>query len=136
MRDRYVRVRVGDEQYALAVAHVLEIVVYTGATPVPGAPPAVLGLQNLRGEVVAVLDLGSAIGRAPQPAPERVVIAQDAGRRCGLAVDEVLAVGRLPALRSDPGPAYTHAHAVVGDEIVGVIDVPALLGDLGPGAGA
>ena len=59
MTDLHVRVRVADEDYALPVTDVLEVADIGDITPVPGAVHAVLGLKNLRGTVITVVDLAA-----------------------------------------------------------------------------
>ena len=60
MSGVHVRVRVAGEHYALPVEDVLEVAELRAITPVPGAPPAVLGVRNLRGQVLPVRRPGGA----------------------------------------------------------------------------
>ena len=62
MSGLHVRVRVADEHYALPVADVLEVAELGEVTPVPGAGAAVLGVRNLRGQVLPVVDLATVFG--------------------------------------------------------------------------
>ena len=55
----------GDDLYALELAEVDQVLVPGPPTPLPEALPAVLGVINVRGQVVAVLDLGVLLGLAP-----------------------------------------------------------------------
>ena len=58
----------GGEYYALDVSCVGEVFVMSGITAVPMAPPEVLGLINLRGRALAVVDLGKVLGLGLPPA--------------------------------------------------------------------
>ncbi len=85
----YVIFRLGDEEYGLPVTTVNSIIRYEQATPVPRAPEAVLGVINLRGRVVPVVDLRRRFrGVAFEPGPtSRIVVADGAAGPVGIAVD-------------------------------------------------
>lgn len=70
---------------AVPMASVHRVVDAPALTPVPAAPPALLGLANVRGEIVPVLDGGLLLGNAP--VEMRYVVVVDTARgRAGLAV--------------------------------------------------
>jgi purine-binding chemotaxis protein CheW len=127
----HVRVRVAGEQYALAVEHVAEVVELGEITPVPGAPTSLLGLLNLRGEVVSVVDLASALGLGGKSSPTRLLVAIDGATRAGLVIDEVLDVGALPETSPEQELGFVQETAVLDGSLVGVLDVAALLGAVG-----
>jgi purine-binding chemotaxis protein CheW len=130
----YVRVRVGDERYALSVEHVLEIVDLGTVTPVPGSRDAVLGVHVLHGEVIAAADLAAVLGIANEgPSRRLVVAAQGTVRRAALAVDEVLGVGELGELSPEPEGNWVTATAMVEGALVGVLDVNAVFDAIGGG---
>lgn len=85
--------RVGDRVYGCDITDVREIVSFRPATRLPGAPPFVLGLINLRGILTTVLDLGAWLepGRA-QAQEGSIVLVDDGRRQVGLAVEEMLDV--------------------------------------------
>lgn len=64
---QYVTFFMGDEEYAVDILRLREIVEYHGVTRVPGMPPWVLGVMNLRGGVVPVVDLGLRFGLGERP---------------------------------------------------------------------
>jgi purine-binding chemotaxis protein CheW len=120
-------VGVGDERYALPIQDVGEVATVGELTPVPGAPRAVMGVQNLRGRVIAVVDLGAVL-RASTPAARRaLVVVEDAGDAVALAVDTVVDVGRVDAQPGEDVDAPLAGSAVVEGRLVGVIDVRAVL---------
>jgi purine-binding chemotaxis protein CheW len=125
--DTYVRVRVAGEQYALPVEHVAEVVELGAVTPVPGASPLVLGLYNLRGEIVSVIDLASVLALTGDGHPTRLLLATDGDRRAGLAIGEVLDVGPLHESSPEHDVACVTATAVIDGELLGLLDVGALL---------
>lgn len=122
----HVRVRVGRESYALPVEHVLEVAELGHLAPVPGAAAVVLGVRNLRGQVLPVFDLARVFGVSQEGAPERLLVAQDGARLAGFAIDEVTDVGELPEPSEDGESAFLRGAALVGDALVGVVDVPRL----------
>ena len=95
-------------------------------TPVPGSPPEVLGVRNLRGQVIPVIDLATVLGLAGEE-PERIVVAELGERRAGLAVDEVVDVGELPEASEQVESPYLPGAALVDGTLVGVLDVDAIL---------
>jgi purine-binding chemotaxis protein CheW len=131
MSAPHVRVRVAGEHYALPVASVLEVAELEQLTPVPGGPAAVLGVCNLHGAVLPVVDL-AALVRAPGAGrPQRLVVAEDGARRAGLAVEDVLEVEVLPEPAPSPGGPHLSGAALVDGEAVGVLDVESVLASAG-----
>lgn len=122
----HVRVRVGLESYALPVEHVLEVADLGHLSPVPGASSSVLGVRNLRGQVLPVFDLARVFGVEREGTPHKLVVAEDGARRAGFAIDEVTDVGELPDPSGEGESTFLRGAALVGDSLVGVIDVPRL----------
>ena len=89
---------VGGRTYGCDTAAVREIVPFRRCTRLPGAPPYVCGLVNLRGTIVTVLDLGLRLGG---PAVSRdegsVILVEQGGRVVGLGVDAMLDVQSFAA---------------------------------------
>ncbi|MFN2316120.1 MAG: chemotaxis protein CheW [Gemmatimonadales bacterium] len=125
---RVLRCRSGGLEWALADSAVREV---TGMVPlarIPGAAAAVLGLGNLRGAMVTVVDTRRLLGQAADGPPVAVVVVEAGGRRVGLAVDEV------DDLHYVPMEAFEIAHGAPGipDGVIisrGRIDRPFLLMD-------
>jgi len=122
----HVRVRVADEHYALPVADVLEVAELGDVTPVPAAGAAVLGVRNLRGQVLPVVDLATVFGLRPTQ-PERIVIAERGGLRAGFAVDAVAGVEQLPEASEEVDSRHLAGAALTDGTLVGVIDVGSVL---------
>ena len=127
MSALHVRVGVAGEDYALPVADVLEIAEYGEVAPVPGAAPAVLGVRNLRGQVLPVVDLASVFGLARSGPPERIVVTDEGGRTAGLAVDSVVGVEPLPEAREEAESPHLTGAALADGTLVGVVDVASVL---------
>src|SRR5262245_4936218 len=107
----YVVFRLGDEGYALEVERVREVLDVAALTRVPGGPPALVGLYNLRGHVVPVWDLRVPfrLGEdAPRDrAPSILMVEPDPSqpsRVVGLLVDRVSDVLDFPPGEVRPAP--------------------------------
>lgn len=92
---------------ALDATEVQEVIRLGPVTPVRYAPEAVLGIVNLRGKIVTIVDLGLRLG-LPQAAPgsdSRIFIMEDRGEFIGLLVDQVDEVVEIERERWQPPPA-------------------------------
>jgi chemotaxis signal transduction protein len=135
---RYLLVTAGGKRCALPVAAVQRILRSLVVHPVPGSSTHLLGLAQYGGEPLAVLDLetlldaaGEASGSSGQPLTVVVRSGNDElAETIGLAVDdavEVIALGDNDLKPS--GPGVVRAEAVVGGELVSVMDLDALAGE-------
>lgn len=90
--------RSGRERYCLSVREVEEVVEWPVLTKVPLAPPFLMGIFNLRGVIVPVLDIAYPEDRRSDVPPTRLVVAAWRGEadrdslRVGLAADEILGI--------------------------------------------
>jgi purine-binding chemotaxis protein CheW len=85
--------RVGERVFGCDIEAVREIIPYRRATRLPGAPPYVQGLINLRGTIVTMLDLGRRLDAERPPVRDGSIILVEHGTRAvGVAVDEVMDV--------------------------------------------
>jgi chemotaxis signal transduction protein len=126
MSDVHVRVRVGVERYAIPVAHVLEIGEIGDLSAAPGTWDALLGLRNLRGEVLPVFDLAVVLGLPRSDAARRMVVAERAGTRAGFAVDEVTDVDAFRTDGQEADSALLSSAVLIDGSLVGVVDVDRL----------
>jgi purine-binding chemotaxis protein CheW len=125
--DLHVLVVVAGEHYALPVDSVSEVAEYGTVSPLPGAPAAVLGVRNLRGSVLPVLDLAAVFGVEREGSPQRVAVVEHDRVKAGLAVDAVVGVERLPEASEEVESPYLRGAALTGGALVGVVDVPLVL---------
>ncbi|MBZ0223762.1 MAG: purine-binding chemotaxis protein CheW [Dokdonella sp.] len=84
--------RIGDRHFVSPIGEVNEILTLTPLTGVPGAKSWLLGIANVRGNLVPVVDLRDFIlgGRSPSSDSTRILIVRQVGGSIGLLVDEVL----------------------------------------------
>jgi purine-binding chemotaxis protein CheW len=119
--------------YGCDIAAVREIVPVRRATRLPGAPPYVSGLINLRGAIVTVIDLAARLAGAAAPSEGSVVLADYGHKHVGLAVDEVRDVQPLPPERFEPATGDVARGGIVrglghlDGGVVLVLDIPAVI---------
>jgi len=128
----HVRVVAGGEHYALPVDAVLEIAELGQVTPVPGAPSGVLGVRNLRGQVIPVIDLATVLSLSGDAESERIVVTEDGDLRAALAVTSTDDVGELGTATEEVDSPYLSGAILAEDALVGIVDVPALLAAVAP----
>ncbi|HWF40040.1 MAG TPA: chemotaxis protein CheW [Candidatus Acidoferrales bacterium] len=90
--------QIGAETFGLPIAAVREIIRVPEITAVPNVPDHIVGVINLRGKIVPVIDLPKRFGAAPSErnAKNRIVVAELDGRSVGLIVHSASEVLRLP----------------------------------------
>jgi purine-binding chemotaxis protein CheW len=97
--------RVGDEEYAIDLRRVREILQPLPITAVPRAPEFLDGMIDVRGEVIPVIDVRRRLGLPARTTPRhKVLVVNVAGRVLGLVVDAVIEVMRLPRAAIGPPP--------------------------------
>ena len=103
---QWVTYKLGDETYGINVMQVQEVLRYTEIAPVPGAPDYVLGIINLRGNVVTVIDTRSRFGLPSSEISDnsRIVIIESDDQVVGIMVDSVAEVVYLRSSEIDSAP--------------------------------
>jgi len=104
---QWVTFQLDRETYGINVMQVQEVLRYTEIAPVPGAPDYVLGIINLRGNVVTVIDTRSRFGLPPAEVSEnsRIVIIEADKQVIGILVDSVAEVVYLRSSEIDVAPS-------------------------------
>lgn len=103
---QYVTFRLDDETYGIDVMQIQEVLRYTEIAPVPGAPDYVLGIINLRGNVVTVIDTRRRFGLADAEVTDstRIVVMESDSQVMGILVDSVAEVVYLKANDIETAP--------------------------------
>ncbi len=131
----YLVVTIAGERCVLGVSRVQEILQRREIVPIPGSPPHVLGVANVRGSVVAVVDPGRRHGpRGVQRGDTECLVLLEAGRRqretlVALLVDAVEGLVRLRQEQIDRTPPFGtrfQAEVVAGMAPVGGAHLPVL----------
>ncbi len=127
----YVRFRVAEEAYAVSVLNVLEVANLGDVCPVPGAPREILGVRNLRGKILPVIDLAALLGTQRSRPAGRLLVAESEGCQAGLAIDEVTEVGELADPAEEGESALLLGTMLDDGDLIGVLNLPAVLDALG-----
>lgn len=132
--EKYLVFQIGNESYAIPLLQVQEIRSFTPVTRVPNAPPYVLGVMNLRGNIIAVLDARTRFVIEPQPDEENtvVVVVQVQGKTFGLRVDSVSDVADVPVDQIQPPPPvaseatqkFLSGLVQLGDRVLILLNLP------------
>ena len=103
---QWVTFRLDNETYGINVMQVQEVLRYTEIAPVPGAPSHVLGIINLRGNVVTVIDTRECVGLQSAQVDDstRVVIMEIDKQVIGILVDSVAEVVYLRQSEIETAP--------------------------------
>ena len=136
--SQVVSFRLGEEEFGVDIMTVQEIILLGCITQVPEVPEHVLGVINLRGNVIPILNLRRRFGMADR-APDdstRIVVMNLGGRTVGVVVDGVSEVLRLseddlspaPASLSGAGKEYINGLAKRGERLLILLDMARLLG--------
>lgn len=92
-QTKYICFSLGNEEFAIPLLSVREVLGVPQVTPIPQAPSYFLGIMNLRGSVISVMDLRNKLGIKPKPSDETGVIILDLGDYyLGVVVDSVNSV--------------------------------------------
>lgn len=131
--------RLDNEIYGINVMQVQEVLRVTEIAPVPGAPHYVLGIINLRGNVVTVIDTRERLGLDAKEVDEstRIVIIEADKMVVGILVDAVAEVVDLrsseiesaPSVGNDESSKYIQGVASRDGELLILVDLNKLLND-------
>ncbi|MFT4182013.1 MAG: chemotaxis protein CheW [Rhizobium sp.] len=104
--------RIGDQEFCVDVMSVREIRGWTPATPMPHAPAHILGVINLRGAVLPIVDLSSRLGmkQAAPTARHVIIVAQVKRKVVGLLVDAVSDILTVTDEIIQPTPEISSDH--------------------------
>lgn len=128
-----------NETYGINVMGVQEVLRYTEIARVPGAPGYVLGIINLRGKVVTVMDTRLRFGLKPADVNEdsRIVIIEADGQVIGILVDAVAEVVYLraseiespPKVGNEESTSFIHGVSNKNGKLLILVDLSRMLTD-------
>ena len=134
---QFVGFRLDQENYAIPITTIQEIIVMKPITRIPQVPASIEGLINLRGSVLPIVNLRRLFGLPPREFDDetRTVIVNVDGRTLGYVVDEVTQVMKIAADQIQPPPvsvaAVTKRHiaglARLDDGLLIILDIEQLL---------
>lgn len=136
---QWVTFKLAGETYGINVMQVQEVLRYTEIAPVPGASEYVLGIVNLRGNVVTVIDTRERFALPSTDITDntRIVIVEADGHVVGILVDSVAEVVYLkqsevettPSVGNDESSKFIQGVCHKNDELLILIDLDKLLSE-------
>jgi len=136
---QWVTFKLAGEVYGVNVMQVQEVLRYTEIAPVPGAPKYVMGIVNLRGNVVTVIDAGFRFGLEPGEITDstRIVILEAESHVVGILVDSVAEVVYLrqsemetaPSVGTEESARFIQGVCHKNDQLLILIELDKLLTD-------
>jgi purine-binding chemotaxis protein CheW len=123
-----------DEEYALPISDVHEIIRYTEPRSVASSVGWIRGVISLRGKIVPVYDLAARLGepRDPDRTAQKIVIVETADRMAGVIVDDVAEVLTIECGAVEPVPSAAEASieaiARIEDRLIVLLSPAGLFG--------
>lgn len=125
--------QIAAEQYAIPVKDIRTVAQLRRITPVPCVPTFYLGVTNINGLIISVIDLGlffnfDASGTAKDHT--HAIVVNGSNLEIGIAVDDVLTVTEIPhaEIRAVTQDDMQHVHGITANGLI-VMDANLLLGD-------
>ncbi len=130
-------IRLNGQEFAISIMAIREIRGWVASTNLPHAPSYILGMINLRGTVLVVIDLAQRLGLGGQdPNPASVVVVVEANNRVvGLLVDEVCDIITVtdamrqdtPSIEHGGSQEYIEGLVMIEERIISVIAINAVV---------
>jgi purine-binding chemotaxis protein CheW len=130
---------IGQEEFGLDIQSIQEINRMVEITRVPNSPEFVIGVINLRGKVIPIIDLRKRFGFPPKESDKntRIIVVELGNMVVGFVVDTVREVIRIPKNITEPPPAiiagigseYIVSVAKLENRLLIILDVERLLRD-------
>lgn len=134
---QWVSFRLENEIYGINVMQVQEVLRYSEIAPVPGAPHYVLGIINLRGNVVTVIDTRTRFGLSMAETTDhtRIVVIEVEHQVVGILVDAVAEVVYLrqseiettPSVGNEENAKFIQGVCHKNDELLILVDLEKLM---------
>lgn len=120
--------RLGDEDYGIRIEQVKEVTVTPEVARMPKTPPFIKGIANLRGDIIAIIDLEERFLLRPagRALPERsyTVAVEAADYTLGLMVREVPRPFTLPLSQIEPAPEFVQDSSTRDKYLEGIAKLP------------
>jgi len=140
-QQQYLTFLLADEEYAISILRIKEIIGYDTVTSVPKTPAWIRGVINLRGNVVPVVDLAVRFGLAERPVTKTTCIIivewqmETQNTMMGVIADAVSQVMDIAASEIQPAPSfgtrvkvdYLHGMAEMGKKFALLLDIDKIL---------
>ena len=129
---RYLQFDLGNESYAIALLNVKEVIPVPETTPLPNAPTYYIGIMNLRGQIISIVDLRKKLKiNKKEESEEAVIIVDFEGVSIGLVVDSInyvlnvaaTEVAEVPEIRSQVNAQYVQGVHRGEDKLTIMLDL-------------
>ncbi len=137
MQGRYLTFDLGEEVFGLEIRYVTEIIGMQPITKVPELPSFIMGIINLRGKIIPVIDMRIKFRKEPAPYTDRtcIIVIDTQEMVVGLIVDRVAEVIDIKEENIVPPPdqktgmhnTYIQGIGKVDDQVKLLLDCQALL---------
>lgn len=106
LNEQYITFSIGEEDYAISIFNVEEIVKISNLIKVPRTKDYFVGLMDIRGKVVSMIDLSKKLlnKKLDSASFDRAIIVKISGKSIGIIVDKVSHVTRFLNSQIDPPP--------------------------------
>jgi purine-binding chemotaxis protein CheW len=131
--------RLRDQEFCVRTTTIREIRGWAPSTPVPHAPPEVVGVINLRGSVIPIIDLAYKLGMKSTEADQRsaIVVAEVHNMVVGMLVDRVSdiltvpvnQIQPIPDVASSPSSSYSEGIIANGDSMICFLNLSEMFRD-------
>jgi len=136
-KDLYLTFQIGQEDFGIDIGDVIEIVGIQKITEIPDMPDYIRGVINLRGKVIAVMDVRLRFNMEERPYDDRtcVIVVTVGDLTVGLLVDRVNEVVEIAENLIENAPPtqsedqYIRGLGKIGEEVKILLDVPNLVKD-------
>lgn len=120
---QFVLFKIGVETYAIEIGETQEVLRYLQPRKIPHAPPHVLGVINLRGQIIPIVGLREkfSLDSVSPDAETRIIVTTAAGKLTGIVCDAVERVVFIPVKNIEENPDF--ANAETGTSIRGVAHI-------------
>lgn len=135
--QKYLQFDLGLEHYALPLLSVKEVIPKPDTTPLPNCPSYYVGIMNLRGQIISIVDLRKKLNlqSKTENLEEAVIIVEYEGVGIGVIVDSinrVLHIGHkeiieVPEVKSQINSQYIHGVYKGEDKITVILDLESVL---------
>lgn len=125
--------KIGEEEYGVEILKVQEILKLPKITALPKSADYILGIIDLRGKVIPIIDLSTKFGMERKTDNDnlRAIVVDISGKKVGLAIDSVSHVIRVDGKDIEPPPQivkgisgrYIVGVAKVGDGFIVILDI-------------
>ncbi|MES2731566.1 MAG: chemotaxis protein CheW [Bacteroidota bacterium] len=119
--------RLGGEEYGVSIKQVKEIVIMPPVARIPLTPPYVKGVANVRGNILAIIDLAEKFGFAADAEPTAdskpsyILVMESENLKMGIMVKEVPSTLSVNSDQIDYSPSIIHDSSIESNYIKGIV---------------